>query len=94
MARYGFNWEQTLTVETNEADREKVIAPPLRHVCPEFLAVNKSEYDFYLWGGAITESMEYHEDVQAWRIDNGEYASAVRFCPYCGLDLMTLVPKE
>lgn len=50
------------------------------------------EYD--MWGGAIGSDMEYIPEIDRWRIDNGEYASAIAFCPFCGIELATLVPTE
>lgn len=74
-------------------------APAITHDCPQYDALNPTELAdlppwFYLHGGAIASAMHYHRAAHRWRIDNGEYASAIAFCPYCGLDLLTLVLVE
>jgi hypothetical protein len=65
------------------------------HECARFDAINAvADPDFHWYGMAINRRLTWVASARAWRADNGEYAVAVAFCPWCGLDLMTLVPKE
>ncbi len=66
-----------------------------KHRCKKrYNALNSRDLrdGFWKWGGAIEETMRWLPKAKRWRIDNGEYATAIAFCPYCGIDLMTLVP--
>ena len=50
-----------------------------------------SEKQHYMFGNAITDSIHNFEDSKFWWIDNDEYASPILFCPFCGLELKTLL---
>jgi len=47
---------------------------------------SRSKLDFALWGDSITSII--HEPVlQKWFAYNGEYATQIIFCPFCGIKL-------
>jgi hypothetical protein len=71
---------------------------PLSHDCSEIYRSLNFVGEKYLadpkprgYGSAIDSTMEYDLETARWWIGNGEYGSPIRYCPYCGLDLMTLV---
>lgn len=79
MARYGLTPEQRLTIQTRQEDRRKA-GPPIPHVCAD-------------GGGRLT----YDRYDRVWFVGDSDEESAprgTRFCPYCGIDLAALVPKE
>lgn len=47
-----------------------------------------------LWGkcGAAVEDCLEHEDGTLW-VDNGEYASRVNYCPFCGYSTKEKITK-
>ena len=67
------------------------------HYCEKYRNLIKevkkldSEKQHYMFGPAITDYMFNYEDSIFWWIDNGEYSSPILFCPYCGLELKTLL---
>lgn len=66
------------------------------HQCPEYGPIHAGiplEDNHTLWGGAISNRMRYEANSRRWWIDNGEYASPIRFCPWCGIDLGSLVAR-
>ena len=44
------------------------------------------------YGGAIEQCTE-HDDGSLW-VDNGEYASCVNYCPFCGTKATKQIPNE
>lgn len=67
-----------------------------RHECPQYAPTNDgipAEDNHNLYGGAISNRMRHDANGGRWWIDNGEYASPIRFCPWCGVELATLVSK-
>lgn len=65
-------------------------AKDIRHQCPRALALRNIDLESF-FGPAISDTMHYYPEKGVWGIDNGEYGTAIAFCPYCGLELMTLV---
>lgn len=68
-----------------------------RHECPDFQVFDDTipREDYHnMYGGAISNRMALDANSGYWWIDNGEYASAIRFCPWCGVELATLERKE
>lgn len=58
----------------------------MKHVC------NRKEISSdkdYFYGEAITEII-YHEEDKVWLASNDEYATVIRYCPFCGSLLRVL----
>jgi hypothetical protein len=69
----------------------------IKHECKERLEDQFLDKDGY--GPAITEAPYYNywisessdgRKLAGWFIGNDEYGSRIRFCPYCGKDLLTI----
>lgn len=64
----------------------------LIHECPEFDrcwdGITAGLIGGY--GEAIGDKLYFREHGGFWVADNGEYASVIRFCPFCGIELRTL----
>lgn len=67
----------------------------LEHVCKKFEEANKGlTVKDYGYGPATFDSMIYVEANKRWWMDNGEYASPIIYCPYCGIKLDSLLRKH
>jgi len=40
----------------------------------------------YLYGEAVTE-ISYYEEDKVWLASNDEYATVIKYCPFCGVRL-------
>jgi len=67
------------------------IAMNIFHKCPEYYSVTaepgKNTPRHFGYGKALEAEIFYNETDKAWEAGNGEYATPVRFCPFCGVDL-------
>jgi hypothetical protein len=67
------------------------------HCCPQYDpahdGIAREDYHDH-FGSAISNLMRYEANSARWWIGNGEYASPIRFCPWCGVDLATLTTGE
>lgn len=52
-----------------------------QHRCPERLQCLNADDSNALFGHAVTMVTKFED---RWYAENGEYATVVRFCPFCG----------
>lgn len=65
---------------------------PLQHWCDERDEVTSAEGPYW-FGNAITK-IEYSIKYKTWYANaNNEYATVIRYCPFCGQDLWTERPE-
>ena len=63
-----------------------------KHECDKFEDIDMGNEHGYPWGAAIDNLMWYAGGH--WWIGNDEYASSVIYCPYCGIELDTLLENS
>ena len=66
---------------------------PARHWCDAWFIVTDVTPPRWRFMDAIG-SIEYDAEHKTWYANaNNEYATVIRYCPFCGQDLWTEMPK-
>ena len=53
----------------------------IEHKCPAYIDSRLG------YGAALCDTIDYDAETGLWVAGNGEYGTAVRYCPWCGLKL-------